>query len=1257
MSSERDQRAIKLCEAALAFSPDDRTGFLDEQCASDPALREEVDSLLALQSAADGFLVSPELAMPVTQHVTLVSSGDHVGPFEIECRLGGGGMGEVFLAHDERLDRSVAVKLLHRDVTNDQGRLNRFEQEARATSALNHPNIITIFEIGDSDFGRYIAMEYVEGKTLRRHSGDPSPIEFVSRVGRQLAEALSVAHAAGIVHRDIKPDNVMIRDDGYVKLLDFGLVRLAPSEAPFAADKQADSKNMPTVTAPGMLLGTIAYMSPEQAEGAAIGTASDVFSLGIVLYELATGWHPFKGDSQIEVLQAITKQSPIAPRSLNPLIPPAIESMLLATLNKNPSSRPSADEVRSEFGQVTQVLPPRTLPSREQPNRVGREKEIAELQGAFAEAVDGSGILYCISGDAGLGKSSLIENLLEQVDQSATSCHIARGRCSERLAGAEAYLPIFEILDDLLHGNYGEETSRALRAIAPTWYIHVASHPSDDESSRTLVTDAQVGSQARMKRELLAFFQELTRVRPLVVSLDDLHWVDLATLDVLSFLTARLHSLRLLFVVTYRPSELLLADHPFLAFKKDSEARGLCREIALDLLTIEHVAKYVALEFPDHRLPVAFVELIHDRTDGSPLFMVDLLRYLRDKDLLRQQDGLWHIDCELSDLERDLPPSIRSMIERKLDRLSKEDWRLLMTASVQGNEFDAAAVAIAMGREPADVEEQLEDVAQTHRLIRAETERDFPNGAITMRYSFVHVLYQNTLYDSIAPSRRVALCRSVAEALITLHADKTDSVASELALLFESARDFARAADLFIQAAANAGRLYATKEVVRLSNKAIQNADQLDGDERSRRVFNAAVALAQSHLTLAQFNDAVAAYDQAETAADNADDQEGVVRAICGRAFALFNTRDLKRMRDEGHRAMEIATRQSSVLGQACAEMVLGIERQCCGDIDASQEHVDRAIPVFERDGLPAQAIEAATYRVAMHVWQLEYAEAERHFQWIYERAKEVGACFFVSGNLFFRGVGLGNQGRVAESLECLHEGLRLAELNDEHYWLPRIPNTIGWIHREFEDHEAAIKWDTDNIAISRELEWPEAEANARVNLAHGHLLLDEPDTAMEHLQKAREIYNTDVWYRWRYNLRMQAEYARYWILKGNLKAATTHATECLSEAERTKSRKYISVGNALLAEIAALHDEVDEAHRRFGIALEVFKKYPCPTVEWRILARAGDLAKQRKRSDEACDIYGQARSVLRALTDSLADSELRDCLLKSKPVALLGGG
>ncbi|MCH7994860.1 MAG: protein kinase [Planctomycetes bacterium] len=1194
--------------------------------------------------------------MLVTRHVAAISAGDRVGPFEIERRLGGGGMGQVFLARDARLDRKVAVKLLHRDVTNDHGRLRRFEKEARAASALNHPNIITIFEIGDSDFGRYIAMEHVEGQTLRRHTGEPSPLEFVSDVGRQLAEALSVAHAAGIVHRDIKPDNVMVRDDGYVKLLDFGLVRLAPSEAPLAADKKTDCVNMPTVTAPGMLLGTIAYMSPEQAQGAAIGTASDVFSLGIVLYELATGRHPFTGDSQIEILQAITKKSPLAPRSLNPSIPPAMESMLLATLNKNPSMRPSADELRSMFGQVAQDLQPRTLPPRERPHRVGRGKELAELQTALEGVVDGNGILYCVSGDAGLGKSSLVEDFFEHINQSATSCHTARGRCSERLAGAEAYLPIFEILDDLLHGDHGDEASRALRAIAPTWYIHVAPHPSDDESSRSLISDAQVASQERMKRELLAFFQELTRVRPLVVSLDDLHWVDLATLDVLSFLTTRIRSLRLLFVVTYRPSELLLAEHPFLPFKKDSEARGLCKEIALDLLTIEDLTSYIALEFPDHRFPKAFVELIHDRTGGNPLFMADLLRYLRDKKLLGRQDGHWHVNGELSDLERDLPPSIRSMIERKLDRLSKADWRLLVTASVQGHVFDAAAIAIALGREAADVEEHLEEVAQTHRLIRADAERDFPNGAITMRYSFVHVLYQNTLYELLAPSRRVALCRSVAEALITLHAEKTDSIASELALLFESARDFARAADLFIQAAVNAGRLYATKEVVRLSNRAIQNADQLDGDERSKRVFKAAVGLAQSHLTLAQFNDAVAAYDQAETAADDCGDQEGVVQAICGRAFALLNTRDLKRMRDEGHRAMGIATRQESALGQACAEMVLGIERQCCGDIDASLEHVDRAVPVFERDGLPTQAIEAMTYRVAMHVWQLEYAEAERVFQWVYERAKEVGSCFFVAGNLFFRGISLGNQGRVAESLECLHEGLRLAELNDEHYWQPRIPNTIGWIHREFEDHDAAIKWDTDNIAISRELEWPEAEANARVNLAHGHLLLDEPDTAMEHLQKAREIYDTDIWYRWRYNLRMQAEYARYWILKGNLKAATTHATECLSEAERTRSRKYIAVGNALLAEIATLHGEVDEAHRLFCAALDVFKKYPCPTVEWRILTRAGDLAKQRGKCDEAGELHGQARSVVHALADSVSDGKLRDRLLKSKAVTLLGG-
>src|SRR5215475_449064 len=223
----------------------------------------------------------------------MVATGSKIGPYEILSPLGAGGMGEVYRARDAKLGREIAVKVLPASVADDRGRRQRFEQEARSASALNHPNILTIYDIGEADGALFIAMELVEGKTLREllASGEPLPTKRLLDLGVQAAEGLAKAHSAGIVHRDLKPENVMVSRDGFVKILDFGLAKLVQAPA-------AEASNLPTVvepaTRPGTVMGTVGYMSPEQASGEPVDYRSDQFSLGSVLYELLTGSKPFQ---------------------------------------------------------------------------------------------------------------------------------------------------------------------------------------------------------------------------------------------------------------------------------------------------------------------------------------------------------------------------------------------------------------------------------------------------------------------------------------------------------------------------------------------------------------------------------------------------------------------------------------------------------------------------------------------------------------------------------------------------------------------------------------------------------------------------------------------------------------------------------------------------------------------------------------------------------------------------------------------------
>jgi RIO-like serine/threonine protein kinase len=446
----------------------------EELCCDCPEYQEELARRIEALRAVGNMLKSAETipggrpANPAG--LDPVAIGQTISHYRILEKLGRGGMGIVYKAQDKRLGRSVALKFLPEDYARDPQRLERFQREARTASALNHPHICTIHDMDEYEGQPFLAMELIEGQTLRVLAEQRLGLTaLVSLVG-QVVKALAAAHAAGIVHRDIKPENIMVRDDGYAKVVDFGLARRHPTHA------DPSSAEAGEITDPGAVLGTVRYMSPEQAQAETATSASDLFSLGVVLYELATGQHPFSGKSHLEILHAIRSQSPVRPSLLNPEIPALLESLILQMLEKDSRLRPSAVEVDALLAKLTGKsagLPPGRSIIPVQRHTVGRHKELAELRAGFEAAAAGRGLLLCVAGEPGIGKSTLVEDFLQELAAQGPIASLARGRCSERLAGAEAYLPFLEALDSLLHEEAGEQTARVMKVVAPTWYVQL----------------------------------------------------------------------------------------------------------------------------------------------------------------------------------------------------------------------------------------------------------------------------------------------------------------------------------------------------------------------------------------------------------------------------------------------------------------------------------------------------------------------------------------------------------------------------------------------------------------------------------------------------------------------------------------------------------------------------------------------------------------------------------------------------------------
>jgi serine/threonine protein kinase len=348
VKSERWRRLEQLYHSASRIPSDQRAAFLEEQCQGDDALRQELTSLLSYESSAAEFIEVPAFdvaARLMAQENTIrqTASQLEIGPpsprFRILGKLGSGGMGVVCKAEDTKLRRAVALKFLPSDLARDPQALERFQREAYAASALNHPNICTVYDVDEFEGRPFIAMELLEGQTLeRRIAATPVPAGELLDLSIQIADALDAAHASGIIHRDIKPSNIFVTSRGQAKVLDFGLAKKIERSGPGqVTGDQQDTSNVSgdNLTSPGIAIGTVAYMSPEQARGDDLDARTDLFSFGAVLYEMSTGKPPFSGGSSVVIFEAILNRTPPSPTILNAALPTRLVEIIGKVLEKD----------------------------------------------------------------------------------------------------------------------------------------------------------------------------------------------------------------------------------------------------------------------------------------------------------------------------------------------------------------------------------------------------------------------------------------------------------------------------------------------------------------------------------------------------------------------------------------------------------------------------------------------------------------------------------------------------------------------------------------------------------------------------------------------------------------------------------------------------------------------------------------------------------------------------------------------------------
>ena len=756
--------------------------------------------------------------------------------YRLDSEIGRGAMGIVFRATDLELLRPVAVKILAlklggdnrtnvhareglgtREVSIPVGSASeeksaaddmrsRFLREARAAAALNHPNIVAIYDVGEDQGFPFLVMEMVDGPSLGQAPPQnlPQLIEFAG----QICAALEHAHAHKIVHRDLKPANVLLSGGSLktAKLADLGLALPAHGSR---------------ISHAGTIVGTAAYMAPEQALGKTVDGRADLYALGVVLYELTTGRVPFLGDNPLATISQHLHAPVVPPRVLRPDLPRPLETVILRLLAKDPEQRFASavetstalraslsgqgEELEQEGGSAVAILN-----ALSRGRLVARGVELAEARELWRRAQEGRGHCLLLSGEPGSGKTRLAREVIVQA--TLDGAVVLSGACYEYEA-TTPYLPFVEAFrrwvreqkdDAKLRGVIGEagpQIAKLVPEIETRLSPFPARHGLPAHEERFLFFDAVTSVFARLaKRQSLLFY------------LDDLHWADSGTLWLLGHLIRNLREQRVLIAASYRDTELDRA-HPLAKALVDWNRERFTTRIVLKRFSAEETRAQIAALLDDN-ISQDFSEAVYRETEGNPFFVEEVMKALIEQGSVRRESGRWK-RCELADLV--IPQSVKEAIGNRLDRVSAECNETLRAAAVLGKTFTInELMAAADGQNDNKLLDAL-DEAVGAQLLAADRDESF---------AFTHDKIREVLYEELNPIRRRRLHLRTAEGL-EQHRTKANVAVETLAHHFIHAGEYERGLTYAKQAAAEAERIFAYDEAIAAYGRALECAESL----------------------------------------------------------------------------------------------------------------------------------------------------------------------------------------------------------------------------------------------------------------------------------------------------------------------------------------------------------------------------------------------------------------------------------------------
>jgi DNA-binding winged helix-turn-helix (wHTH) protein/tetratricopeptide (TPR) repeat protein len=867
---------------------------------------------------------------------------------------------------------------------------------------------------------------------------------------------------------------------------------------------------------------------------------------------------------------------------------------------------------------------------------IGREGELTRLRNWLEMALRGKRQVVFVTGEPGIGKTTLVKAFLQRVTANRRFA-IAYGQCLEQYGTGEAYLPVFEALSRLCSEPGRENLVELLAERAPTW---LAQMPTLVSAAQRAALHQEIfgATRERMLREMTETIEVLTDETPLVLVLEDLHWSDDSTLSLITALALRSDRARFLLIGTWRPVEVNLSGHPLKAIKQELLIHRQCEELQLGYLTEAAVSEYLEVRYQQHRFPEGLAPLIYQRTDGNPLFIINLLDYLAAQGVITSRDGQWELKAALTEIDNVVPESIKQMIERQVDRLSVDEQRLLEAASVEGIGFSAAAVAAALALEAVQVEEKCERLARHDQFLRSSWINQCPEVTETAGYIFTHSLYHSVFYQHVPPARRSQLHHRIGEYKELIYGSRAGEIAAELAIHFERGRDYRRAVKYLRLSAENALSSFANREAIDHLTLAIELLKRIPITEQYSLQMEILEMIGLVRRSMNDMPGAVKAYEDMVSLAQKEGRLESKIRALFCLCSGLYWL--------DRRRCLEIVDQISELSLQLQDGIIRTHVRGYCGSwnltmrgwheddflavaaaVEELRDTDDRTLFGEALTGYSSHLCHRGEYRAAYHT-------AEEGLR----VTREVGDAFHFMGCQCFRALALFRLGEWGEMLRSVRDGLEIAGKNLHLEWTMILQLLLAMLHEVAGNLEQSRQI-CESVYGQTQTGQP-SHIMATILLGHAYFGLKQYTRALDCYDEITRQLEDGLLMDWVLYLSLHQGLSLYWLEQGNFAEARYQAQQMCQLASQSGEVTRLALGKRILAEIAIAEKDYEQAEAELAQAFDVVKQAEAPIVEWRVWQTSARIHSAKGEHAEATCDWERSLTIFKRMTDSLDHDE-----------------